>query len=92
MEAEVACSNHAGRILACRVLARKAPRNAETVRAATPPERLTLERNLRRERITVDEIAAHARSQQIESLGDVKWAVLETSGQITFIKKAEDGS
>jgi uncharacterized membrane protein YcaP (DUF421 family) len=51
-----------------------------------------VERNLRRERITVDEIAAQARMQQIESLGDVKWAVLETSGQITFIKKAADGS
>jgi uncharacterized membrane protein YcaP (DUF421 family) len=44
-------------------------------------------KNLRRERLLVDEIAAEARKQQIESLNDVKWAVLETSGQITFIKK-----
>jgi uncharacterized membrane protein YcaP (DUF421 family) len=44
-------------------------------------------KNLRRERLLVDEIAAEARKQQIESLGDVKWAVLETSGQISFIKK-----
>ena len=46
-----------------------------------------IERNLRRERLTVEEIAAQARLQQIESLSDVKWAVLETSGQISFIKK-----
>jgi uncharacterized membrane protein YcaP (DUF421 family) len=44
-------------------------------------------KNLRRERLVVDEVAAEARKQQIESLDDVKWAVLETSGQITFIKK-----
>jgi uncharacterized membrane protein YcaP (DUF421 family) len=47
-------------------------------------------KNLRRERMTIDEIAAQARTQQIESLSDVKWAVLETSGQVSFIKK--DGS
>jgi uncharacterized membrane protein YcaP (DUF421 family) len=46
-----------------------------------------IERNLRRERLTVSEIAAQARTQQIESLAEVKWAVVETSGQITFIKK-----
>jgi uncharacterized membrane protein YcaP (DUF421 family) len=47
-----------------------------------------LDKNLRRERLTVEEIAAQARLQQIESLSDVKWAVLETSGQISFIKKS----
>src|SRR5204863_4861538 len=50
-----------------------------------------IEKNLRRERLTVEEIAAQARIQQIESLNDVKWAVLETSGQISFIKKGEAG-
>jgi uncharacterized membrane protein YcaP (DUF421 family) len=49
-----------------------------------------VERNLRRERTTVDEVVAEARKQQIESLRDVKWAVMETSGEMTFIKK--DGS
>ena len=44
-------------------------------------------KNLRRERMTVDEVAAEARKQEIESLDDVKWAVLETSGQLSFIKK-----
>jgi uncharacterized membrane protein YcaP (DUF421 family) len=46
-----------------------------------------IERNLHRERLTVDEVAAEARGQQIASLDEVQWAVLETSGQITFIKK-----
>jgi uncharacterized membrane protein YcaP (DUF421 family) len=47
-----------------------------------------IEKNLRRERLTVEEIAAQARLQQIEKLSEVKWAVLETSGQISFIKKS----
>jgi uncharacterized membrane protein YcaP (DUF421 family) len=51
-----------------------------------------VERNLRRERLTVEEIAAQARIQQIESLSEIKWAVLETSGQISFIKKDAGGS
>jgi uncharacterized membrane protein YcaP (DUF421 family) len=46
-------------------------------------------RNLRRERVTVEEVTAEARKQEIESLSDVKWAVLETSGQLSFIKKSE---
>jgi uncharacterized membrane protein YcaP (DUF421 family) len=43
--------------------------------------------NLKRERLSLDEVRAQARLQQIESLDDVKLAVLETSGQISFIKK-----
>jgi uncharacterized membrane protein YcaP (DUF421 family) len=43
--------------------------------------------NLRRERITVEELAAQARLQQIDSLDKVQWAVLETSGSISFIPK-----
>ena len=46
-----------------------------------------LERNLRRNRITMEELAAQARLQQIAHLRDVEWAVLETSGQISFIPK-----
>jgi len=42
--------------------------------------------NLRRERITHEELLANARLQGIESLDGVKWAVLETSGQISFVK------
>jgi uncharacterized membrane protein YcaP (DUF421 family) len=47
-----------------------------------------IEKNLRRERVTVEEVAAEARKQQIASLDEIRWAVLETSGQMTFIKKA----
>ena len=46
-----------------------------------------LERNLRRERLTVEEVASQARIQQIESLEKVAWAILEKSGQISFIPK-----
>lgn len=44
-------------------------------------------RNLRRERLTVEELASQARIQQIASLSDVRFAVLETSGEISFIPK-----
>lgn len=46
-----------------------------------------VEKNLRRNRITVDELRAAARQEQIASLDDVEWAVLETSGRISFIPK-----
>jgi len=46
-----------------------------------------LEKNLRRERLTREELAAAARLQQIPSLQEVSWAILEKSGQISFIKK-----
>jgi uncharacterized membrane protein YcaP (DUF421 family) len=46
-----------------------------------------IEPNLRRERMTVGELEAEARQQQLESLDDVKWAVLETNGRISFIPK-----
>jgi uncharacterized membrane protein YcaP (DUF421 family) len=45
-----------------------------------------IERNLNGERLTLDEVAEEARAQGIGELGEVKWAVLETSGKITFIK------
>ncbi len=48
-----------------------------------------IERNLRRERITVEEVEAEARLQQIESLAKVKFAVLERGGKLSFIK--DDG-
>jgi uncharacterized membrane protein YcaP (DUF421 family) len=44
-----------------------------------------IDRNLRRERLTTEELAAEAWLQQIPSLADVRWAVLETSGKISFI-------
>jgi uncharacterized membrane protein YcaP (DUF421 family) len=48
-----------------------------------------IEKNLRAERLTLQELAEQARGQQIERLEDVKWAVLETSGTITFIPKSQ---
>jgi uncharacterized membrane protein YcaP (DUF421 family) len=44
-----------------------------------------LERNLRRERMTVDEVKAEARLAQIGSLDQVRFAVLETNGRISFV-------
>jgi uncharacterized membrane protein YcaP (DUF421 family) len=46
-----------------------------------------IKRNLRRERMTAGDIAEEARMQQIESLSEVKWAVLEPNGQISFIRR-----
>jgi uncharacterized membrane protein YcaP (DUF421 family) len=46
-----------------------------------------IERNLKRERLTIEEINEEARLQQIAHLSDVRYAVLETSGTISFIKK-----
>jgi uncharacterized membrane protein YcaP (DUF421 family) len=43
-----------------------------------------ISRNLRRERITIEEIEAEARLQQIAALDDVRFAVLETNGRISF--------
>jgi uncharacterized membrane protein YcaP (DUF421 family) len=48
-----------------------------------------IESNMRRERITLVELAAEARMQQIASLDDVRWAVLETNGTISFIEKKQ---
>jgi uncharacterized membrane protein YcaP (DUF421 family) len=47
-----------------------------------------IERNLNRERLDIDEIAEAARLQGIAHLAEVKWAVLETTGNISFIKKS----
>jgi uncharacterized membrane protein YcaP (DUF421 family) len=49
-----------------------------------------IERNARRERLTLDDIAGAARLQQIASLQDVQWAVLETNGELTFIEKQKN--
>jgi uncharacterized membrane protein YcaP (DUF421 family) len=46
-----------------------------------------LERNLARERLTRDEVLEEARQSQIVSLDEIRLAVLETSGQISFITK-----
>ncbi len=44
-----------------------------------------MEKNLRAERLTVEEVMQQARGQQVENLSDIKWAVLESSGAISVI-------
>ena len=65
------------------------------VRPLLEPEPLILiedgsviEKNLKKERMTPEELAAEARLQQIDSLDKVKWAVMESGGQISFIPKS----
>ena len=48
-----------------------------------------IEKNLRRERVTMEDLAAAARQQNIAKIEDVQWAVMETSGAISFIKKTD---
>jgi uncharacterized membrane protein YcaP (DUF421 family) len=47
-----------------------------------------IDRNMRRERLTLDDIAEKARLSEIESIDKIKWAVLETNGDISFIKQS----
>jgi uncharacterized membrane protein YcaP (DUF421 family) len=46
-----------------------------------------IENNLRRERITRAELEAEARLNSIFDLADVRYAVLETNGKISFVRK-----
>jgi uncharacterized membrane protein YcaP (DUF421 family) len=46
-----------------------------------------LEQNMNRERIAPDELFSEMRKQSIERLAQVRFAVLESSGNITFISK-----
>ena len=47
-----------------------------------------IEPNLRRQRLTREEIGAEARLEGISSIEDVRWAILETNGQISFVTKS----
>jgi uncharacterized membrane protein YcaP (DUF421 family) len=47
-----------------------------------------IDRNLHLNRITREELAAQARLSQIGHLAEIEWAVLETSGNISFIPKS----
>jgi uncharacterized membrane protein YcaP (DUF421 family) len=46
-----------------------------------------IEKNLRRERLTVDDLTEQARANQVTSLDEVQWAIFEPSGSISFIPK-----
>jgi uncharacterized membrane protein YcaP (DUF421 family) len=51
----------------------------------------TIERNMRRERITVADIQEEARQSQILSIADLQWAILENDGHISCIPRAGRG-
>jgi uncharacterized membrane protein YcaP (DUF421 family) len=44
-----------------------------------------IERNMRRERITMEDLEAEGRQQQVTEIEKMRWAVLETSGRISII-------
>lgn len=46
-----------------------------------------VEKNLKRERMTGDEVEEEMRAHQVGSLDEVDWAILEANGSISFIKK-----
>ena len=46
-----------------------------------------IERNMRRERLTEGDVAEEMRSQQIASVADVEWGILESNGTMSFIPK-----
>lgn len=46
-----------------------------------------IERNLRRERITLGDIQEEARQAQITSIADIQWAILENDGKISCIPR-----
>ena len=47
-----------------------------------------IDRNLHRNRITREELAAAGRLEGFHSLDEVRWGVLETNGRISFIPKS----
>jgi uncharacterized membrane protein YcaP (DUF421 family) len=46
-----------------------------------------IERNMRRERITMDDVQEEARRSQIASLSELRWAILEADGHISCIPR-----
>ena len=47
------------------------------------------EKNLRKERFTINELEERLRGNNVINLGDVEYAILETSGQVTVIQKPD---
>ena len=47
------------------------------------------ENNLKRERFTINELEERLRGNNVINLGDVEYAILETSGQVTVIQKPD---
>jgi uncharacterized membrane protein YcaP (DUF421 family) len=68
--------------------------HSRRVRAITEGEPIVLvqdgrpiERNMRRERITLEDIQEEARQAQIASVADLRWAILEDGGRISCIPR-----
>ncbi len=47
-----------------------------------------IDQNLRTERLNLADVAEAMRGQGIESLDEVKWCVLESSGSMSFVKRS----
>lgn len=47
-----------------------------------------VQKNMRRERMTEEDVAEEARQQDVSSLDQIEWAILEANGSISFIKKS----
>jgi uncharacterized membrane protein YcaP (DUF421 family) len=48
-----------------------------------------IERNMRRERITIEDIREEARRAQVASVADLRWAILENDGNISCIPRRD---
>jgi uncharacterized membrane protein YcaP (DUF421 family) len=48
-----------------------------------------IEHNMKRERITVEDIESEGRQQQVTDVADMRWALLETNGRISIIPDSE---
>lgn len=47
----------------------------------------TIQHNMRRERITVEDLQEEARKSQVGSLAELRWAILERDGHISVIPR-----
>jgi uncharacterized membrane protein YcaP (DUF421 family) len=47
-----------------------------------------IERNMRRERLTLRDVEEQARQSQITSIADLRWAILEDDGKISCIGRS----
>ncbi len=48
-----------------------------------------VQKNLKSERLNLGDVSEEMRGQGIESLDEVKWCVLESSGSMSFVKKSD---
>jgi uncharacterized membrane protein YcaP (DUF421 family) len=48
----------------------------------------TIDENLKSQRLALEEVLSEARAQQVTSMEDIRWAILETNGTISVIPKS----